>query len=140
MKNYVFAHAFHSNGIHMINFRTGMVIKTWECQELLDHQTYHVHTHLEKYSHILGEENVDMINNQFMKKMVHQGAYQNFGQSDDPEDMYRHYAFYDNANNVLNGIAYLLESDSFLVTGKMWNHIYQIRLNYRPYVTEDINN
>ena len=36
-KDYVFAHAIRSNGIHLINFRTGMIIKTWECQELLDH-------------------------------------------------------------------------------------------------------
>lgn len=30
MKDYVFAHAFYSNGVHMINFRTGEVIRTWE--------------------------------------------------------------------------------------------------------------
>ena len=52
--------------------------------------------------------------------------------------MYKHYEFYDINNNMLNGIAYLRESDTFLVTGKMWNHIYQLRLNYRPYIMEDM--
>ena len=32
------------------------------------------------------------------------------------------------ANNVLNGIAYRAETDTFLITGKRWDVIYEIRL------------
>lgn len=58
----------------------------------------------------------------------------NFENNRDPEAMYKHYASYDRANNVFNGIAYQKEDDTFLLTGKMWNHIYQVRLDYKRYI------
>ena len=37
---------------------------------------------------------------------------------------------YDYLNNVLNGIAYYPKNDSFLISGKMWDFIYEIKLDY----------
>lgn len=37
---------------------------------------------------------------------------------------FKHYKFYDAGNNVLNGIAYDNKTDTFFVTGKMWDHVY----------------
>lgn len=34
---------------------------------------------------------------------------------------------YDVLNNVLNGIAYHKETDTFFVTGKNWHYLFQIR-------------
>ena len=53
----------------------------------------------------------------------------NFHNSEDPSQLYRHYLFYDWNNYVFNGIAYDDKSESFLVTGKMWDFIYKVRLN-----------
>ena len=35
---------------------------------------------------------------------------------------------YDYRNNVLNGIAYYKENDSFLITGKMWDFLFEVNL------------
>lgn len=37
-------------------------------------------------------------------------------------------------NAVLNGIAYYEPNDSFLITGKLWDNIYEVKLNYRDYI------
>ena len=37
-------------------------------------------------------------------------------------------------NSYLNGIAYFEPNDTFLITGKMWDFIYEIRLNYKKFV------
>ena len=37
---------------------------------------------------------------------------------------------YDDGNAVLNGIAYREETDTFIVSGKLWDHIYEVRLDY----------
>lgn len=38
------------------------------------------------------------------------------------------------SNAVLNGIAYYEENDTFIITGKLWDFIYQVKLDYRDYV------
>ena len=50
--------------------------------------------------------------------------------SKDKESVDAHYKYYDWNNNVLNGIAYDARSNTFLLTGKMWNHVYRVKLNY----------
>jgi len=40
----------------------------------------------------------------------------------------RNWSYYDKLNNVFNGIAYLKGSNTFLVTGKMWDYIFEIQL------------
>ena len=37
---------------------------------------------------------------------------------------------YDWGNNVLNGIAYKKETDTFLLTGKMWDFLFEVHLDY----------
>lgn len=37
-------------------------------------------------------------------------------------------ASYDWGNNVLNGIAYNKEKQTFLVTGKMWDFAYEVKI------------
>ena len=37
---------------------------------------------------------------------------------------------YDRMNNVLNGIAYDSENDEFYMTGKRWNFVFKIKLNW----------
>ena len=39
--------------------------------------------------------------------------------------------FYDWNDNVLNGIAYYPPNDSFLVTGKLWDFIFEVKLDYQ---------
>ena len=58
----------------------------------------------------------------------------NFDNKKDANARYKHYKMYDTANNVLNGIAYDNSTDTFLVTGKMWDHVYQIKLDYEEKV------
>ena len=41
---------------------------------------------------------------------------------------------YDWGNNVLNGIAYMKERDTFLLTGKNWDLVFEVHLNYRHYI------
>ena len=41
---------------------------------------------------------------------------------------------YDFNNNVLNGIAYREETDTFLVTGKMWDFLFEVKLDYHDYI------
>ena len=41
-----------------------------------------------------------------------------------------HYLDYDWGNNVLNGIAFDKSTNTFLVTGKEWEKIYRIELDY----------
>ena len=35
---------------------------------------------------------------------------------------------------VLNGIAYIKDRDSFLVSGKLWGTIFEIKFDYQKYV------
>ena len=41
---------------------------------------------------------------------------------------------FDHNNAVLNGIAYYESHDSFLITGKLWDFIYEIKLDYHNYM------
>jgi len=41
---------------------------------------------------------------------------------------------YDSANAVLNGIAYYQSNDSFLISGKLWDFIYEIKFDYHIYM------
>lgn len=41
---------------------------------------------------------------------------------------------YDWGNNVLNGIAYNKYRDTFMLTGKMWDFVYEVKLDYRDYI------
>ena len=52
----------------------------------------------------------------------------------DPVLSYAHFATYDYPNNVMNGVAYVPDDDTFLVTGKMWDFLWKIKLNYHDYV------
>ena len=54
----------------------------------------------------------------------------NYDNDQDEEAMFKHFSTYDQDNNCFNGIAYLPQDDTFLVTGKMWNHIYKVKLDY----------
>ena len=59
------------------------------------------------------------------------------GKSDQfEEEAYLDFATYDWANNVLNGIAYQSLDDSFLITGKMWHHIWKVQIDYRKDIEE----
>ena len=71
-----------------------------------------------------------------LEKKKHVGFLQNFNNSLDEEHVYKHYNMWDKENNVLNGIAYRQVDDTFVLTGKMWNHIHQVKLDYHQYVTE----
>ena len=91
LSRYIFANAFQSSNIHMIDLETGIAVTTWDLDELMVIQYQHLN-----YS----------------------------GTS------------YYWANAVLNGIAYIEANDSFIVTGKLWDFIYEIELNYRNFVEE----
>ena len=39
-----------------------------------------------------------------------------------------------NFNSVLNGIAYYEPNDSFLISGKLWDYIFEVNINYRDYL------
>ena len=116
ISNYVFANAFHSDSIHMINIHTGEIVKEWDCSSLLRDQMSYV----DKQYNLLAP---------IFKYDVDE-SYPNFDNDQDEEAMYRHYASYDMPNNVFNGITYQPLDDTFLVSGKMWNHIYKVKLDY----------
>lgn len=40
-------------------------------------------------------------------------------------------SYYDKQNNVMNGIAYRKETDTFFFTGKNWDKITELSLNYK---------
>ena len=73
----------------MVDIRTGLVLKTWDLEELL----------------ILEQEHVQK--NSFLGQPPHGWG-----------------------NAVLNGIAYVEETDSFLLTGKEWTNIFEVKLDY----------
>jgi glutamine cyclotransferase len=35
---------------------------------------------------------------------------------------------------VLNGIAYIKDRDSFLISGKLWDTIFEIKFDYKKYI------
>jgi glutamine cyclotransferase len=35
---------------------------------------------------------------------------------------------------VLNGIAYIKDRDSFLISGKLWGTIFEIKFDYKKYI------
>ena len=37
-------------------------------------------------------------------------------------------------NHVLNGIAYDWHRDTFIITGKMWDLAFEVKLDYKPYI------
>lgn len=41
---------------------------------------------------------------------------------------------YDRVNAVLNGIAYEKSSDSFILTGKDWDYMFRVRLDYKLHI------
>jgi glutamine cyclotransferase len=41
-------------------------------------------------------------------------------------------AFFDPLNSVLNGIAYHKERETFFVTGKNWNTLFELRIDFSP--------
>jgi len=41
---------------------------------------------------------------------------------------------YDYSNAVLNGIAYIESKDSFIISGKIWDFIYLVKLDYKKYM------
>ena len=43
---------------------------------------------------------------------------------------------YDFGNAVLNGIAYYPPNDSFFIAGKLWDHIYEVKLDYRDAIQD----
>jgi glutamine cyclotransferase len=120
ISNYVFANAFHSNSVHMIHIHTGEIVKKWDCTQLLRDQLSYVG---DQYNLLAPIFNEDVL-----------GSFPNFDDDQNQEVMYKHYASYDQGNNVLNGIAYQAKDDTFLLTGKMWNHIYKVRLDYKNYI------
>ena len=58
----------------------------------------------------------------------------NFANSQDDVSMFAHFAYYDEGNFVFNGIAYEPETNTFLLTGKMWNHIYRVKMDYAKFI------
>jgi glutamine cyclotransferase len=44
--------------------------------------------------------------------------------------MGRNWNVYDKMNNVLNGIAYHKESQTFFLTGKNWHYLTQVKFNF----------
>lgn len=59
----------------------------------------------------------------------------NFNNSKHIEHIYRHYNNWDDKKNVLNGIAFQKKDDTFILMGKMWDHIYNVEIDYHKYVT-----
>ena len=39
-------------------------------------------------------------------------------------------------NAVLNGIAYYEKYDTFIITGKLWDFIYKVKLDYKDHVQD----
>jgi len=35
--------------------------------------------------------------------------------------------YFDTMNNIMNGIAYRKETNSYLISGKMWNYIFEVQ-------------
>jgi len=128
IENYIFAHAFHSDNLSMIDLRTGQVTRSWNLRKLIRSQQKHVEDMKKQSAADLGRDRV---------KKIKKVRTPNFANSPDPEDVYKHFSTYDWGNNVLNGVAYLKEDDSFLITGKMWNHVYKIEVDYRDAVETD---
>ena len=58
----------------------------------------------------------------------------NFDNSLEDKEQMLHYETYDKANYVFNGISYVSHDDTFLLTGKMWDHFYKVKLDYHKYV------
>lgn len=82
---YIFANAWMTNFVYMIELASGNVVKQWDMTELVDIQKKHV--------------GVDLS--------------------------------YDWTNAVLNGIAYYGPNDSFLLTGKLWDFVFEVNLEYK---------
>lgn len=47
------------------------------------------------------------------------------------------YTQFEKGNVCLNGIAYYKPNDSFIMTGKLWDLSFEIKLDYMKYIKED---
>ena len=62
----------------------------------------------------------------------------NFNNSTDLEDVFNHYMFWDHQTFVLNGISWSESDDSFILTGRAWNQIHKVKLDYHKYVKKEV--
>lgn len=85
---YMFANQWLSNLIHLIDLKTGIIVKTWDFKELNDIITENL------------ENKGEVIDN----------------------------------DAVLNGIAYLESKDAFIITGKLWDQAFLVKLDYYKYM------
>lgn len=104
----------------MIDIHSGETVATFDCAELARDQLSYVGDQFQK------------LKQEFNYEVKETSP--NFENDRDPETLFKHYSTWDQTNNVFNGIAYRKQDDTFLVTGKMWDHIYQVKLDYRKYV------
>lgn len=89
-RNYIFCNVYMTDNIHLIDMRSGLVVKSWDMSELKQNQ-----------------------NTLLIQR---------------PEPTY------DTLGSVLNGIAYRKDMDSFVISGKLWDNIYDIKFDYKKYM------
>lgn len=56
LENYVFANAFYSNNIHMIDLRRGLVVKQWDMSQLIKMQDKYVKEQVKALTEEIGTE------------------------------------------------------------------------------------
>lgn len=136
ISNYVFAQAFHQSAVFMIEISSGDVVKEWEFDDLINHQKEHAADETEKYK-ALSESFTGEEMSKAKETLNKRGDQINFDNLKDDISMWKHYGFYyDVGNFVFNGIAHDEKDDSFFLTGKMWNHIYKVKIDYQSFIDD----
>ena len=128
ISNYAFVNEFFTTNVRMLDLRTGFVVHTWNFDNIMDHQNDTVREKLDEIQEQMGQDLTQLYIEKFENDDVKYFA--NFNNSMEEEHVFRHYASYDYENNLFNGIAYDSRDDTFLLTGKMYDNIYKVKIQY----------
>jgi len=60
ISNYVFANAFYSQSIYMVDLRTGKTVKEWDFTFLVEHEQTHAQDKLSNLTSDLGDELISL--------------------------------------------------------------------------------
>mmetsp|Transcript_19244 Transcript_19244/g.29509 ORF Transcript_19244/g.29509 Transcript_19244/m.29509 type:complete len:151 (+) Transcript_19244:989-1441(+) len=137
---YVLANVFFSTNVHLIDLETGTVAFEWDVSSLKEVQQELVSSEKDRLKEKLGKKEVNRIRNKRRSDAIARQKYEeqdlNLANDMSEAGLFRKYDNFDWNNAQLNGIAYYPLHDSFLLTGKVWEFIFEVKLNYREVIAQ----
>lgn len=136
VSQYAFGNVFLKNHIIMIDLRSGKVVTQWNFDQLVhDQKAMAKNTKDElRTNNTIQEFNKLKKNAESITRRGWNMDVGNYANSKDPQAIFNHYWFWEEGKFVLNGIAYDSKDDTFVLTGKAWDTIHKVKLDYHKYV------